>query len=279
MAEKAREPIEKRAQKAMFQHAFLRWESAVVIALTLMLTALGPYIPPIASVPNWTWFLGGLLAEAGLVYSSYSDPETGRKVVADMLRGEFHPERLQDEKLQRQVKEALDYRSRITAAIRERRESVLKDNLSATASQIDEWLESIYSLAKRLDRYSQERGILSRDRKRAAQRINQLQTKVAQEEDSVVRAQINVTMEKMRHQIDTIDDLDKTMERAQLQLETTLSSLGTIYSQTMLVGAKDIDSGRARRLRQDIAEEVTELDNVLLAMDEVYAAGSSGGPS
>jgi hypothetical protein len=62
------------------------------------------------------------------------------------------------------------------------------------------------------------------------------------------------------------------MERAQLQLETTLSSLGTIYSQTMLVGAKDIDSGRAKRLRQEISEEVVELDNILVAMDEVYAS-------
>jgi hypothetical protein len=63
------------------------------------------------------------------------------------------------------------------------------------------------------------------------------------------------------------------MERAQLQLETTLSSLGTIYSQTMLVGAKDIDSGRAKRLRQEISEEVQELDHILVAMDEVYASG------
>jgi hypothetical protein len=40
----------------------------------------------------------------------------------------------------------------------------------------------------------------------------------------------------------------------------------------MLVDAKDIDSGRARRLRQEIAGEVTELNDILLAMDEVYTA-------
>ena len=62
------------------------------------------------------------------------------------------------------------------------------------------------------------------------------------------------------------------MQRAELQLETTMTALGTIYSQTMLVGAKDIDSGRAKRLRQDIDSEVSELDDVLLAMDEVYAS-------
>jgi hypothetical protein len=65
-----------------------------------------------------------------------------------------------------------------------------------------------------------------------------------------------------------------TIRRAELQLENTLTHLGTIYSQTMLVDAKDIDSGRARRLRQEIVDEVTEINDVLLAMDEVYAADS-----
>jgi hypothetical protein len=49
------------------------------------------------------------------------------------------------------------------------------------------------------------------------------------------------------------------MERARLRLENTLTAMSTIYTQTMLVGAKDIDSGRARRLRDEIAEEVNEL--------------------
>jgi hypothetical protein len=54
-------------------------------------------------------------------------------------------------------------------------------------------------------------------------------------------------------------------------LENTLSALGTIYSQTMLIGARDIDSGRARRLRQEIVEEVEDLGDILAAMEEVYA--------
>jgi seryl-tRNA synthetase len=149
---------------------------------------------------------------------------------------------------------------------------VLKDNLSETASQIDEWLESIYSLAQRLDRYQQEKDILERDKKRATARIAELTKKLQREQDEAVGRQIQTTMDNLQRQHNTILQLENTMERAQLQLETTLSSLGTIYSQTMLVGAKDIDSGRAKRLRQEISEEVQELDNILVAMDEVYAS-------
>ena len=276
MTSTAKESLEKRAQKAMLQHAFLRWESAVVIALTLLLTALAPRLDAVSFVPAWTWLVGGLVAEAALVYSSYTDPETGRKVVAEMLEDEFEPKRLSDEKLQAQVEEALDYRARITAAIRERRDSVLKDSLSETAAEIDSWLESIYALALRLDRYQQEKGVLERDKSRAVERIRQLEARAEVEADPDVQSQIAVTTESMRRQMSTIEALEKTMDRAYLQLENTLSALGTIYSQTMLIGAKDIDSGRAKRLSQDIADEVQEVDSILVAMDEVYAESAEG---
>ena len=272
MASEARETLEKRAQKAIINNALFRWESAATIGLTLILASLSALFPEFP-LDSWVYLLGGGLLEGLLVYSSLSDTEQNKQVVAKMLRDEFHPERLSDEKLQRQVQEALEYRSRINTAIRERKESVLKDNLSATASQIDEWLESIYNLAQRLDRYQKERKILDRDKQRTSARINELTQKLRVEQDPAVRSQIETTSENLKRQHQTIIQLENTMARAELQLETTLSSLGTIYSQTMLVGAKDIDSGRAKRLRQEISEEVQELDNILLAMDEVYASG------
>ena len=272
MANEAREPLEKRAQKAMLQHAFFRPESAIVISLTLLLAVLAPNI--IEFIPSWAYLLAGTVAELALVYSSYSDPETGRKVVAEMLNSEFKIEELSDPQLQQQMENALDYRTRVNAAIRERRDTVLKDNLTETARQIDEWLESIYNLARRLDRYRQQKSILERDKRRSRKRMEELKLRLQAEDDDAVRGQINETMSSMEMQIETIDALEKTMQRAELQLETTMTALGTIYSQTMLVGAKDIDSGRAKRLQQDIADEVTELDDVLIAMDEVYAGGS-----
>jgi len=272
MANKTRESLEKRAQKAMIQHAFFRWESAVVIALTLLLTVFGSNLAEF--VPNWVWLLSGIIAEAALVYSSYTDPETGRKVVAEMLRSEFRPERLNDETLQQKMEEAFDYRSRIAATVKDRRDSVLKDNLEETARQIDDWLENIYDLALRLDRYRSEKDILLRDKHRAQASIRELEQRLEGDGDPAVQKQIEETINVKKRQLKTIESYDKTMERAQLQLDTTLSSLGTIYSQTMLVGAKDIDSGRAKRLRQDISEEVQELDHILVAMDEVYASGS-----
>ena len=87
--------------------------------------------------------------------------------------------------------------------------------------------------------------------------------------------QIASTLESKERQLETLRKLDDTITRAELQLERSHSLLATIYSQTMLVDAKDIDSGRSRRMRLEIGEEVDELQDMLLAMDEVYTAQSS----
>ena len=270
MAEKEQAPLEERAQKAILQESFLRWESAVIISLALLLAVISNNTDFLSLIAPWMWLLGGAVAEGALVYSSITDPEFGRQVVAKLLRDDFHPERLEDKKLQQRMNEALDYRSRIEATIREKDDSMLKDELSQTAVQIDEWLEHIYGLARRIDKYQQEQKIVGRDRKRAETRIQQLEAELALETDAAIRAQIEVTLTSLRRQITTLDNLGNTIQRAELQLENSLSHLGTIYSQTMLAGAKDIDSSRARRLRHEIADEVTELNDMLLAMDEVY---------
>lgn len=274
---RAREALEERVQKAIWQESFVRWESAVVLALTAMLTTFSAVgVPLVEIVPFWGWLLGGALAEAGLVYSSVLDPEFGRRVVAKMLQNEFKPERLKDKKLQQQMNEALDYRSRIEKGIRERTDSVLKDELMQTASQIDDWLENIYDLAQRIDRYQQERDILHRDRVRAESRVAQLQAEFERAQHSAIKEQIQTTMNSLQRQLQTLQTLEATIQRARLQLENSLTHLGTIYSQTMLVDAKDIDRGSARRLRHEIAEEVTELNDLLVTMDEVYTAESLG---
>ncbi|MCA9919660.1 MAG: hypothetical protein KC445_17000, partial [Anaerolineales bacterium] len=202
-------------------------------------------------------------------------PEFGRRVVAKMLQNEFKPERLKDKKLQRQINEALDYRSRIEKGIRERTDSVLKDELTETAGQIDDWLENIYDLAKRIDRYQEEREILHRDRVRAESRLAQLHADFERAQNGAIKEQIQTTMNSLERQLQTLETLEATIQRARLQLENSLTHLGTIYSQTMLVDAKDIDRGSARRLRHEIAEEVTELNDLLMSMEEVYTAESS----
>lgn len=266
-----KETLRERVQKALIQEAIVRPESAIVISITLLLAIFAPQIGFLDFIPFWVWLIGGLIAEGILVFSSWSDPEFGRQVAEKELRREFQPEKLEDPRLQRRVNEALDYRSRIEKVIIEQDDSMLRDELNQTAAQIDDWLEHIYSLALRIDRYQRERDILERDKDRTIDRVLALNTQLNAEDDPAIKEQIESTLAGKERQLETLNKLEDTIQRAELQLESSHTFLATIYSQTLLVDAKDIDSGRSRRLRQEISDEVDELQDMLIAMDEVYA--------
>jgi hypothetical protein len=267
-----RETLEQKVRQSILQEAIFRWENAAIISLSLLLATFTSSVPYINIIPWWAWLLGGAAAAAGLTYSSMTDPEFGRKVAATLLRNEFEPGRLKSRDLQQKMDQALDYRTRIEQAILEQRGTTIEMELTRTANQIDEWLEHIYNLARRIDRYRNEQGVFGRDLNNSRSRLAELRQNLTQTNDPQIKQQIEATISALEKQINTLESLDTTIKRAELQLENTLTHLGTIYSQTMLVDAKDIDSGRARRLRQEIVDEVTEINDVLLAMDEVYAA-------
>ncbi|MBC8447027.1 MAG: hypothetical protein H8D78_04685, partial [Chloroflexi bacterium] len=56
----------------------------------------------------------------------------------------------------------------------------------------------------------------------------------------------------------------------ELQTDHSLSALGTVYSQILLIGAREVDSGGAQRLREDIRQQVTSLQDMVDSINEVY---------
>lgn len=283
MSNGSREELKERIRRDVVQYAIFRPESAIVIALTLFLTFISALVANIGggepgfTFPLYSWLIlgGGALAEAVLVYVSMTDPAVSKKIVEAMFREKFKPEQISDKELQKQINEALDYRGRITEIIEERADTVLTGSLGETLNQVDEWIKDIYNLAKRLDDYRGEKGVIDRNIQRANERLQQLRQQAKMTSDQAVLSDIQENIHSLQKQIDTNMALHNTMERARLRLENTVTAMGTIYSQTMLFGAKDIDSGRAQRLRQDIADEVTELSDMLVAMDEVYTTSNN----
>lgn len=264
--------LEERAQRAMLQYAMMRPESAVFLAGSALLTfLLTIFDASVFGMPNLTWLGVGLVGYAALVWSSYSDPKTGHKVVNELLRSDFNPRKLKNKHLQSQVDEALEYRTRITDLINERRDGAIKDELTSVASQFDTWIEEIYDMAERLDDYQGEKEGLKKSYFTAQSRLADLKKRRERVRDAQMQDDIDNNIKSLERQMKTIESLDTTMERAKLRLENTLTAMGTIHSQTLLLGAKDIDSSRYRRLQQDIAEEVDGLADVLYAMDEVYS--------
>ncbi len=263
-----RDSLETRALGAMLSHAVFRLESALTIALTIVLIFLYP--APFYWWRWWFWLVLGVAGEVLIVVTSLSDAHTGQQVVADMLRRRCNPGEIKSRALRERVERALEYQHRISEVIAQAPATILRDHLQETNNGIADWITSIFSLAKRLDAYERD-DLLKRDRNTVQAALRELETRLSQEDDEAVRAQIEEVIRNRRLQKDNLERLQNTMERAQFQLETTLTALGTVYSQIMLAGANDIDSARSRRIGESIREQVATLNDLLAAMKQVYA--------
>ena len=251
----------------MLSFAVFRLESALTIAVTIILVFLFP--SPFPWWRWWYWLAIGVVAEGLIIYTSLTDPALAQKVVADMLRREFDPGELRSAKYRDKVQKALEYRERIEGLIRQSRQGVLRSHLEEDARRITEWVTNVFGLAKRLDAYENDE-IIKRDMRSVQATLRDFEARLRLEDDEAVRQQMREAIRSKKTQWENLQRLQNTMEKAEFQLENTLAAMGTVYAQLQLIGAKDVDSSRARRLREDIAEQVAALQDIVEAMDEVY---------
>ena len=199
MANEKREELEKRVKRAYVENALFRWESAVIISLTVILAVLSiPNIGLTDFLPTWAWLLAGLLSEAGLVASSLTDKQLYQKIMAEALHREFDPKHIDDKALREQFLKAVNYRRRIETAIQEQPDNLLKDELQQAASQIDNWIEHIYNLAQKISRYRQRQQEIERDKARAQRRIQELEQEMILEDDEAVKKQMGITIQGLQ---------------------------------------------------------------------------------
>ncbi len=265
--------IRSRAWSAILSYAFFRWESALTIALMILLAYFVPR--PFDWFQWWYWLVIGAIAEVLIVITSINDVDTGARVVSDMLREEFNPGTIKSSKYRAEVERALDYRSRIQDVIRRSERGMLQQHLQESTAGISDWIAQIFRLAQRLDAYDSDT-VIKQDAADAPLELKDLSARVQRETDAGVREQAQHALESKREQVQNLQKLRQTMEQAELQLDATMTALGTVYSQLMLIRSKDdIQDSRSQRLRGDIADQVAKLNALQEAMDEVYQTKST----
>ncbi len=259
--------VEQQARRAIIEHAVVRWENALIIAGTLLLTFFVPL--PFPGWPVWGWLALGGLGVGGMVYSSLNDKAGNRKVVADLFLQKFDTRAINDRNLRQKLDQAVDYYSRIQQAIDSQDAGIVRDRLGSTVSQINDWLANMFRIARRLDIYRQDK-VIQRDRQAVPRDVANYQERLRREDDPSVAEQLRAALAARETQRGTLERLDNVMEKAELQLDQSLAALGTIYPQIQLIGARDVDSSRTQRLQADIADQVQTLDDLISSINEVY---------
>jgi hypothetical protein len=261
--------IRQDAQRALIRNAFFRLESALVLAGTIALSVFNP----LALWPWWVWTILGVVAEAAVVISSLTDKGEMRKVMESLFREKYNTGGIRDRELRGKLDEAEQYRQRIQQVVEQQTSGLLHDRMAATTAQIYDWIANMVRLARRIDTYRQD-SILRRDIQEVPKEIRDLNARLKLETNPQLRRQMETTLASRQQLADNLQELENRMERADLQLDHSLASLGTVYSQLLLIGSKDVDSDRADRLRGDIRDEVSALQDLVESLNEVYSGGS-----
>jgi hypothetical protein len=171
-----------------------------------------------------------------------------------------------EERTQAYVDQALDYKAQIDRAVDNAGETE-RIHLEELQRQIDTWTTAISELAQQLGVLRQD-DVIQRDLKAVPNAIADLGNRLETEEDEVVRAQLQRTLENRQKQMESLGELQRMMKRAEIQIESTLSQIGTIYSQ-LLTGQSTDRVADYSRISEDVDEEVRQLEDYLEALHEV----------
>jgi hypothetical protein len=262
---KVKEEMRGRAWRAILGQAFFSVESAVIIALSIALFGLG--YQPFEWWQAGYWLIFGAVAEALYMGVTVTDPKVARRAVDAMLTEQYDPDDIQNPHARERLKRALEYR-RLIGETAAKRSGAMRHHLNATASEISDWVEQIYTLARRIDAF-EENSLISQDRRRIPYDLKDLRRRLENEKAASVREELEEAIQAKEVQLENLRSLENNVKRASLQLDQTLSALGTVYAQVQLIDTKDMDSARASRLQDDIREEMLSLQDTIAAMDEV----------
>ncbi len=264
---KTQSNLDKKSRRATFQYALMRWESAVIIGGTILLSFFLPN--PLPGWPVWGWPALGGFALVVIIVSSMTDTQTNTKVQLALFQEQFDLRKLVDSALQSEVMQALAYYSRIKEHASQQRSGLIKEHLLDTMRQLEDWVSNIYKLALQLDRYRHD-PLLAQERESVPKELETLASRRHQEGNVEVGARLDEVIEGKRKQWDSLKALDERMQQAELQLEQSNTALATVYSQLQLIGAQDIQSGRSERLQQDIRDQIGRLNDLVSSINEVY---------
>ncbi len=265
--------LRQRTRGKLIENAIINLPSALIIGAAIVLVGLGVQIPVLGAppfnippagwlaplVPLWLWVAGSRL----------TNQKAGEQAVSQVMREQFDVSHFNSTTLRANVAQAMAYRERIDGAVARFTNTAMQNRMQDVANQVEAWVRNIFTLASRLDAYHADT-IIKSDLASVPDSIKKLKYRLNNETDQEIRQELGETIERRQTQYNSLLKLDTTMERAELQLENTLTALGTVYSQMLLVDARDVDSSKTQRLRDNILDQVRSLQDVLTSMDEVY---------
>lgn len=261
--------VRERAFGAILQSALFSWQTAVTIIVTLVLFFGVDLSADLPFWQQWFWLVLGALAETAFVVATVTDPQASQEAMTRRFERQYDMNAIKNRVSRQRLSDALEYRSNMLT-LAKRAKGALRLSLLDTVDDVNNWIDHMYDLAQHIDSFESNE-LVERDRRMVPQQLEKTRLRMEREEAPKVKEDLARQVRQLEQQLANLEATANSVRRAEIQLESTLSSLGTIYAQMSLLGTKEVDSGRAQRLRLDIQDEVSSLQDTIEAMDEVQA--------
>jgi hypothetical protein len=140
-------------RRALLSYALFRWESAAVLALTLILVVLVPD-PFRGALPVWHWWFWlvlGFLAETLIVVTTVGDPDVRAQLSDERLRARLAPNTIANVDYRQTVDRALRHRAEIELLLQRTRRKAQREQLRPVVDDVTRWATRIVRFAQHLD--------------------------------------------------------------------------------------------------------------------------------
>ncbi|MGC9522438.1 MAG: hypothetical protein ACP5HG_11230 [Anaerolineae bacterium] len=264
-----RTELQRQASGAALQYALMRIESAVIVAGTILLTALLP--SPFPGWPVWAWPLLGLLGYGAVVYTSLNDPQTSARVLWQLLRERLKLDEIQDEQLRERVATMCDYVRAIEVDLYRLRRSPNLPSLEAAASGVYDWVEQGALFARYVDTYRRDYRLDER-RQELPGLIETLVARLKYEKNQDIIDRLNEEMESLGKDWQSLKLLDAQMRQAETQLGQMVTALARAASTIHVIAAeRGLGQDHLPHLQQEIQRHLGQITDLVTQMDRLYA--------
>ena len=172
-----------------------------------------------------------------------------------------------DDTVAAQLAEARRYKDQMAQLLKGSQDKNKSDRLNELSTQVDEWMTSIQQMADRVSGFKRNTN-LQHDKVTVDAAITKLTSQLANETDARIKQQLERTLNARQQQRDSLNKLDNVMRQAEIQLESTVAALGTIYSQALATQSTNQVADYSH-LSAEVNEQVHSLRDRLEALEEV----------
>lgn len=260
--------FEKQTKNAVESFALFRTESAIVIALTLILTSLSAMGANWIPGQWWMWLIGGIVAETALIANTFRDNKAVDTIEEDLFLKQLRIEQIKSNKLKSKVNKAFEYHILILKEVEEQNVT-LSPELFDVIDKLDAWILTIYKLAQTLDDYQQD-PVLKRDIENVPFELVTLKKKLARADGRVKQELEKAIATKEKH-LKALRAIAESLERAELKIDNTLSAMGTVYTQIMNLGTQSTRAIDQKQLQNEIFEQIDVLEKMNVEVEKAPA--------